>query len=343
MKQLTLIASVCILLLTACGGGKTGEITGGKTPGDSTRIKISQLTEQIGKDGSNPLLFNSRAKAYLISHDFDLALKDIRQALSLDNKNPELYITLADIYLLMGKPEESRDALQKAIALDSKSTGALLKLAKLYLIVKDYKNCYSTVKTILDIDNGVAQAYYTRAIGLIEQGDTVRAVEDLKKAVDRNQEYYEAYVELGEMYAVKKDAIAELYFKNALKIWPQSREALYNLGLFYQETGKYEPALQTYRMLAAVDSTSRDAFYNPGYIYLVYLNDYNRAIQFFSAALKKDPNYYQAWYNRGYAYELSGNYKKAAEDYQQSLKIEVNYDKAIEGLNRIDKHLMQRK
>ena len=59
-------------------------------------------------------------------------------------------------------------------------------------------------------------------------------------------------------------------------------------------------------------------------------------MKFFDESIKKDPEYFEAYYNRGYAYELSGDYRKAYEDYQKSLKIKVNYDKAIEGLNRLD-------
>ena len=198
------------------------------------------------------------------------------------------------------------------------------------------------MKQLLTIDDGNASAYFTRAIGLLEQGDTIHAVSDLMQAVDKNQQYYEAYVQLGELYSIKKDQTAVLYLNNALKIRPQSREALYMLGLFYQETGQYEKAISSYRLLGKSDTAFREAPYNIGYICLVYLKDFPRAVTFFTESLKKDPGYYQAYFNRGYAYELAGDYKKAYDDYQRSLKIEVNYDKAIEGLNRLDK-LMVRK
>ena len=108
------------------------------------------------------------------------------------------------------------------------------------------------------------------------------------------------------------------------------------LGLQYQETGKYDKAIATYQILAKTDTAFREASYNQGYIYLVYLKDFQKAALFFTESIKKDPNYFEAYFNRGYAYELAGDRKKAYEDYQKSLKIKVNYDKAIEGLNRLD-------
>ena len=333
---------ICLLTLSACHVGSSDSESNNKQGNDTTLMRLEILSQQIEDDVSNPDLYNRRAKYYLHDHQLDKALKDINKAISLDGGKSVSYITLSDIYLLMGKPDGSRDALNKAININPNDKEAMLKLAKLYLIVKDYKNCYVTVKQLLVIDNGNASAYFIRAIGLLEQGDTIHAVDDLMQAVDKNQKYYDAYVQLGELYSIKKDPMAVLYLKNALNLRPQSREAMYMLGLFYQETGQFDKAIASYQALAKFDTAFREAPFNIGYIYLVYLKDFNRAVLFFSESLKKDPGYYEAYFNRGFAYELAGDYKKAYDDYQKSLKIELNYDKAIEGLNRLDK-LMIRK
>lgn len=306
-------------------------------PGDTTKIRINELTVQITDKPTDAVLYHLRAKYYMYDHQFDMALKDINKAISLNSKEYTYFVTLSDIYLLMGQTENSRDALLKVIASRPDDTQALLKLSKLYLIVKDYQNCYATVKKLLLIDNGVASAYYTRAIGLLEQGDTAHAVGDLLQAVDKDQDFYEAYLELGGLFSIRKDKIAETYLKNALNLRPDSKEALYMLGMYYQETGQYDKSIGTYSYLAKIDSTFRDAPYNIGYIYLVYLNEFTKAVPFFNESIKRDAEYYQAYFNRGYAKELSGDYRGAREDYVKSLKIMVNYDKAVEGLNRLDK------
>ena len=140
---------------------------------------------------------------------------------------------------------------------------------------------------------------------------------------------------------MKKERIAADYLRNALNIKPDSKEALYLLGMFYQENGQYEKAIDTYAILGKLDTTYRNAPYNTGYIYLVYLNDYKKAIVYFSQAIQRDPEYAEAFYNRGYAYELSGKYQEAYADYKMTLKLKDNYEKAIEGLNRIDKVLLR--
>jgi len=304
---------------------------------DTGKMPLELLNKKILLDASNPDLYHSRAIFYLSDRQFDKALADINQAIRIDSLKSVYFVTLSDIYLLMGQPQNSRDVLLRTIRINPDDADARLKLAKLYLIMKDYSHCYEMVRQVLLIDNNLASAYFTRAIGLLEQGDTNRAVADLMQAVDKNQDYYEAYLQLGDLYAIKKDPLAEAYLKNALKIRPKSIEALYMLGMYYQENSEYTKAIEVYQNLAQIDSSFREAPYNIGYIYMVYLKDFKQAISYFTESLKKDPQYHQAYFNRGYAYELSGDYKLATEDYQRSLKIKVNYDKAIEGLNRIDK------
>ncbi len=325
---------IILLACSGCGGSNDKkEISGA----DSTKVRLEILNRQIARDGSNPELYNNRARFYLGDHQVDLALKDINKAISLDPNNPGFFVTLSDIYLLMGQPANCKENLTKALNLDPKGQEALLKMAKLSLILKEYPGCYENVRQLLLIDKANYQAYYTRAIALLEQGDTNRAIGDLLQAVNQNQEYYDAYVQLGELFSLKKDPKAASFLKNALTIRPQSKEALYMLGMFYQETGQYKSALEIYENLLRVDTTIRSAPYNMGYIYLVYLRDFPMAVSLFSEAINRDPGYYEAYFNRGYACELSGKYQQAYDDYQQSLRIKVNYEKAVAGLNRLDK------
>jgi tetratricopeptide (TPR) repeat protein len=304
---------------------------------DSVKTTMDALNQQIAGKPSDPDLYNKRAAFYLIDQEFDKAFKDINVAISLSPKNPLYYITLSDIYLLQGQAKNCGESLAKAISLDPKNNEALLKLAKLSLIIKEYPATFDYVKKALNVDPVNPRAYFIRAIALLEKGDTVRAVDDLKKAADQDQEFFDAYLELGELYSIKKDKMAADYLRNALNIRPESKEALYLLGMFYQENNQFDKALETYAILEKVDTTFKNAPYNTGYIYLVYLNDFQKAALFFSRAILKDPGYVEAYYNRGYAYELSDQINKAYSDYKMTLKLKTNYQKAIDGLNRLDR------
>ena len=144
-------------------------------------------------------------------------------------------------------------------------------------------------------------------------------------------------MELGEISYARKDKLTIDYFRAALNIKPENKEALYFLGMFYQNDGQYDKAIQTYLILEKADSLFKNAPYNIGYIYLVYLKDFRTAVKYFTDAIRLDPEYAESYYNRGLANEYSGDYAAAYKDYQKALELKVNWQKAIDGLNRLDK------
>jgi tetratricopeptide (TPR) repeat protein len=341
MKPVWLIIIVFILSLVSCKF-ENNEQAGGAAVNVPVKTTLEELNNQIAKNASDPDLYNKRAQFFLLDRDFNKAFKDINTAISISPSNPVYYITLSDIYLLQGQTKNCAESLTKAISLDPKNNEALLKFAKLNLIIKEYPVTFEYVKKALNLDPVNPRAYFIRAIALLEKGDTVRAAEDLKKAVDQDQEFFDAYLELGELYSIKRDKMAADYLRNALNIRPESKDALYLLGMYYQENNQFDQAIETYAILGKIDTTFKNASYNTGYIYLVYLKDFQKAALFFSQAIHKDPGYAEAYYNRGYAYELSGKFDKAYSDYKMTLKLKINYQKAIDGLNRLDK-VMQSK
>jgi Flp pilus assembly protein TadD len=68
----------------------------------------------------------------------------------------------------------------------------------------------------------------------------------------------------------------------------------------------------------------------------MHKQNFNDAITAFNRALQIDPQYTEALYGRGYAYELSGNLDSAKMDYLKVMKIKTNDDLAKQGMNRID-------
>ncbi|NQV02556.1 MAG: tetratricopeptide repeat protein [Bacteroidia bacterium] len=303
---------------------------------DSTELYLKKLTQSIADNEMNPDLYNDRAQLFLIEREFDKALKDINKAISLNDKNPDYYLTLSDIQLLMGHTENCLTALNRAAALDPNNQEARLKLAQLFLILRNYTATFRVINELITLDDYNPRAYFLRAIANIENGDTAKAVGDLMKAVDQNQQYYDAYIQLGELFSLRNDPLAEGYLTNALRVKPDNKEALYLLGMYYQNTEQFEKALQTYQRLCVTAPDYSNAPFNKGYIYMVYFTDFPKAIEAFTDAIRADSSYTDAFFNRGYAYELNEQPDLAYDDYKTTLKLNVNNPRAIEGLNRLD-------
>ena len=66
------------------------------------------------------------------------------------------------------------------------------------------------------------------------------------------------------------------------------------------------------------------AYYNRGIAYR-HLGEYRRAIEDYDQTLRLDPNFALAYNNRGNAYVDLGEYRRAIEDYDQTLRLDPNF------------------
>lgn len=327
-------------LIAGCNQNSRKEVEKAKgESADSTGSGLDELTSLIMKDSLNATLYRDRAELYRKSEKYNEALKDISTSIEIDSTRPDYFVTLADIYLNMGKIQPSVEALDKATSLNANNIPALLKLAEIYVVVRDYKKAVEYIDKVMKLDESQPKAYFFRGIVLLENGDTLHSIRNFQKAIDVDQDYFDAHLQLGLLYADKKNKLAVDYFNNALNIKPDNTDVSYYLAIYYQETGGYNEAIKIYEGLLLKDPKFYYALYNIGYINLVYLKDYNIAIDYFTKVIELKPEYTDAWYNRGFAYELQKDAENSRKDYMKALELTPNYEKAIDGLNRIDEYV----
>jgi tetratricopeptide (TPR) repeat protein len=299
--------------------------------------ELLSLNKKILESGNNDALYIERAKYYLDNQLADSAIRDIFFAIDINKNEPSHFVLLSDAYLVLGNPDKSKESLDKALTLDPVNKQTLLKLGMLYLYMKNYDDSFKTISKLLQIDQINPEAYFTRGYGFMEKGDTSSAISDFKAAADQNQQYYDAYLQLGIVYSAKRNALAVDYLNTAIKIRPGIIQPYYQLALFYQENDQIEQAVSTYQTILDKEPDFIYALYNLGYIYLVYIKDFSKATEYFAKVVGIDPTYAEAWYNRGWSYELMGNADLARKDYYKTLEIKPNFLLAIDGLNRLDK------
>jgi tetratricopeptide (TPR) repeat protein len=302
----------------------------------SGNTELEALDRNIISDSLNPENYYLRSEYYLGQKVINRALADISKAIQLNDKKSDYFVALADIYLAMNRVPNCLEALKKAETLDPVNNKALLKLARVYLIVKDYKTAFEYTKRALDLDRINPEAYFIRGYAYMEQGDTSLAIRNFQAAADQDQNYYDAFIELGSLYSSLKKPVATGYLETATRIDSSRAEGYYLLGLAYQEQENISKAVETYEKLLKIFPDFKEAHYNLGYINLVYINDFEKAKGYFTRAIALDPKYTDAYFNRGYSYELMGDYANARKDYQKALEIEPNYERSITGLNRLD-------
>ncbi len=347
MKHLKYSLIVVLSLLIGLAGcdsnksEKSGKVED-KQIVDPVLAELDAINQKITADTLNADLYEERAEFYYKNKQINEALKDIRKALSIDSSYSNYYVTLSDIYLEMGKLKNSIIALDRAVELDSKNQDAWLRLAEMSIVFNEYHKALGYIDKAMKIDDMNPKPYFLRGQVMLETGDTIHAITNFQKTIEVDQDFFDAQYQLGLLYLGKKNSLAVDYFNNALNIDPNSIEAKYYLGIYYQETGDYEKAINIYQSILEKNPDYVFATYNIGFINLVYLENYDEAIEFFTKAIGQHPDYIDAIYNRGLSYEMKKDAMSSKRDYEKVLELRPNYQKAVDGLNRVDEYLSGR-
>ncbi|MFN4235340.1 MAG: tetratricopeptide repeat protein [Bacteroidia bacterium] len=340
MKKYIWVILTGIILISSCtSSNKKIEVDENKLTEAGSDTVLIAFNERIKKNPNDPEVYHERAIYYFEKkNDVEAAFADMRRVFAIDTTTSKYFVTLADLYLAKGMSGNVKASLNKAIENDPKNIIAYTKLAELNLYIKDYNACLKSANDVLKIDIYNPRAYFIKGMAYKELGDTAKAISSFQTVIEQDPEYYNAYMQLGILFAALKNPLALDYLNNALNLQPQSIEAYYAMGMFFQETGNINKAIEVYNTILKIDSTYNDAHFNLGYIAMVMQNDMVKAIKHFSDNIKFHPNNYEAFYMRGLCYERIKDKVNAARDYQQALKLYPQYDDAAIALgNLIDK------
>jgi hypothetical protein len=111
-----------------------------------------------------------------------------------------------------------------------------------------------------------------------------------------------------------------------------------NIGVALAEAGRMSEAIDHYNEAIRLDPDYTDAYNNRGSFY-GNLKHYELAVENFSKAIALKSDYAKAYYNRGTAYAYLGKYTQAVDDYNEAIRIKGDYPDALN--NRAVAYLKQ--
>jgi len=99
----------------------------------------------------------------------------------------------------------------------------------------------------------------------------------------------------------------------------QNAKAHYQLGVGYLSENKVQQAFVEFHTANELNPNDKEVLNAIGVLYLVHLDDPQKAVSYFEKAVKEDPDYSEAYNNLGYAYAKLGNHEKAIPFYKKAL------------------------
>lgn len=216
------------------------------------------------------------------------------------------------------------------------------------------------------------QIMKTKGVYYIYKGDQAYSQDNMAKTLEYYRKglelfpgHYEAWYNLGNIYAVYEDYYSAVEaYQNAIKYNPRYVMARMNLGIVYSEDlGFFDEAIEqfdeipkiklfklwipfVYSNIKSIRWNRGIAYFNKGvaykhkamflplerkYLMNRFLGD---AIEAYTKSLKFLKKNYDVYYNRAVAYHLRGDYKPAGLDYCKAIelqptKFEAHYNLAV--------------
>lgn len=283
---------------------------------------VRSISKRINDNPNDPKLYATRANTFYYEDNFKEAVEDISYAIELEPKNAVYYFKKGEYMLELDTldTKEVKEVFKSALELQPNFPDAAVQLAKIHIARQEYNDAEVLLSDILYNNKTNAQAYFYRGISKKEQGDTLTAVDAFTQALIHKDDYYEACIQLGDLYAFKGNDLALQYFDKALSIDAMSYEALYSKGLFLQKKQQYKDALFHYESTVDINPGHRLAFYNMAYIHLLFEN-YGKSMEYIEQVLTLDPENDNAYYMKGLCLEMQGDKAGANVVYEKAVEI----------------------
>ena len=107
----------------------------------------------------------------------------------------------------------------------------------------------------------------------------------------------------------------------------ESAYTAFYTGLTYQDTGKYKQAIEQYDKSIGLNPNYAEAYNNRG-VAKDSLDQHVEAIKDYDKAIRLNPDYALAYTNRGVAKDSLGEHKDAITDYNQAIRLKPDYAEA---------------
>jgi len=305
-------------------------------------LSADSLDLVLAKNPGDPQALYSKAKQLYTSGQYTEAMEVLNKKMALDQNDEDFLLKGKILFSDLRSSENitnARKAFRISLKENPKNAEAYVKLAQIQQLLENHNRAIELVDSGLRINQYMSDAYFIKGFTFElrrAKGDTALAISSYQTAIEVNPDFYDAYIRLGDLHAGIPDSLALQYYQSAIDIQPNRVEAYYNKGIFLQNLGELDRAMDTYDKMLVIDENSFPALYNQGYLLLVYANEYEEAVLKFNRVISIKPDYAEAYHNRGLALKYLGRYEEAKKDFSKALEIIPDFDLPALELSDLD-------
>tara|TARA_B100000749_G_scaffold122825_1_gene93796 strand:- start:35056 stop:37992 length:2937 start_codon:yes stop_codon:yes gene_type:complete len=289
-----------------------------------TTDAITWLNRAIQSDYKLIEAYVTLAEFYAIQFDFLSANKILEKANKISPNNFEVYYGLANVQFIANNPQATISYGEKALKLYEVDTKTHILMAKAYLSLRDYNKAYASANTAVEIDSNNREAQTTLASALAEIQGPDAGVSYLQGLVEKYPLIIEYRMALANiLLKAERYGDASQAFYNVIQIENKIKDAHLGLGKALKAQSDFQGALDSFLNGAAIDPSDPTAMFEAGLVYL-QTKKYDLARKQFDRVLAVNPRYPLVHYYMGRTALLSRDYKEALRQSKEERRVNPN-------------------
>ena len=200
------------------------------------------------------------------------AAEKLESATAVDPTNDQAFWNLAIVHMEMHKFERARDDLQRAIDVNPDVAGYHEKLGTVLMELEDWEGAQRSFTQAIELDEGLFKAHYKLAQVHERLDSPQEALAEYTLAVQTGPRFIEGYRSLGRLYAdlgYLEEAVQVLQGGLQVVIEGTEDEAHLHhlLGTVFQQQGDYDAAVREFRDALRLMPSLREALFALGWTY----------------------------------------------------------------------------
>lgn len=270
--------------------------------------------------------------------EFDRAIEDYTEAIRLEDKHAKRFINRGLAWSHMNEPDKAIADFTEAIRLDPADALAFQNRGLEWREKQEYGRAIADFTEAIRLKPTFADAFSERGRCWYIQQEPDQAIADYTEAIRLLPTFAYAFTGRGNAWGDKNEydeAIKD--YTEAIRLDPTDPVVFHNRGDAWSRKNEYDKAIADFtraiqlrttdvgrvgRDKRAHDKSTAGTFFGRGCAWY-HKRKYDQAIADFTEAIRLDPTNALAFNNRGAAYSVSGDTKRAAQDYAAAEKLQA--------------------
>ena len=274
----------------------------------------------------------------LFNNNYDLSLEMLNRLEKINGVSADIAIQKSVIYQELQDQKEALNVLLELAEIDSQNIEILDRIVNLLIEQKNSPQALIFNKKIIQNHVEDPRGYINSAIIELGNKNPEGAVSSLIPYIEKFTKNFTFQYLLGTAYYQLKDYDnSKKYLKNALQIYPQSKNTKHNLALIYDSTGEWDISDKLYMELISNDSTDAQAYNNYAYSLVEREENIEFALELAKNAIRLEPKSAAYLDTLGWIYYKLSQYDEALFYIGESIGLDSNNVTIKEHFDEINK------